>query len=79
MLLLITECNFTRKETFAETFSNSEKSKIFQKRLPMKQYNNLVCRVSQNSFSKTLHKQCKISLVMSFGISARMQFSIFLK
>ena len=79
MLLLITECNFTRKETFAETFSNSEKSKIFQKRLPMKQYNNLVCSASQNSFRKTLHKACKIYLVMSFGISVRMQFRVSLK
>ena len=65
ILLLRTECKFAKKEIFAANFFQ----KIFQKRLPMKYYNNLICKALQNSFGKTFYESSKILPFRSFGTS----------
>ena len=57
MLLLITECNFTKKEIFAANFPN----KSSKRELPMKLYNNLICMTSQTFFNEALYESSKIS------------------
>ena len=44
----ITECNFTKKETFPANFSNKFSKSDYQ-------WNIRICKASQKSFSKTLY------------------------
>ena len=56
MLLLIAECIFTKKKIFAAKAFIW----ILQNRLPLKHYNNSICKASQNSFSETSDESLNI-------------------
>ena len=54
ILLLMAECNFTKKKFLLQTFSNNP-----PRLTTNEHYNNLFCKASQNSFSETLYQPLK--------------------
>ena len=62
---VIAECNFTKKQILPQTFSNNSSKSDYQ-------WNIIICKTSQNSFSETLYESSKISPFILFGTSARM-------